>query len=107
MLVKYIQFSSRCGVHKYIFFYLSLSVGWLHCQLGGSTLLLLMFCWVVGVVAALLLPPAWLTCTSLVFSVSATVVPLDRLVLLVLAAGYNSAAIFCFFLLVRDRVRIS
>lgn len=55
-------------------------------------------------------PPAWLTCTSLVFSVSATVVPVDRLVLLVLAAGYNSAAIFsfcccCFFF--TDRVRIS
>lgn len=74
-------------------------------------LLLLMFSWVVGVVAALLLPALLLpldghTCSSLLFSVSATVVPLARLVL---AAGYNSAAIFfsfCSFFLVLDRVRV-
>lgn len=61
--------------------------------------MLLMFCWEVGVVAVVV---AWLTCTSLVFSVAVTVVPLVRLVFAV--AGYNSAAIFFF---VKDSVRIS
>lgn len=60
-------------------------------------LLLFMFCWVVGVVAAVV---DWVTCTSLFLSLAVTVVPL--LVRLVVA-GYSSAAIFFF----RDRVRIS
>lgn len=86
-------------------------------------MLLLMFCWLVGVLAALPLlrppvlpPPLFARHTaSLAFSASATVVPFARLVLLGPAAENNSAAIFvvfssfcCFFLVLdRDKVRIS
>lgn len=85
---------------KRVWIYLSRSVGWVDCQLAVSTLLLLMFCCAAVAVGEVAVWVTW-TMVFLLAGVTAVLLLLGRLVLML--AGYSSAAIFFF----KDKVTIS